>query len=148
MTTVPPRECGGREAHHEQPAATQPTTHALLLAGTLATMLALTACSQNSSGTPTPAEGTTETTTTSTTTSSTASTSPIADIDPCALLTPTERTQLGGLGEPKMGPSSSGKSCDWSAGSSHGMAVELNDKLGIQDLKDPGGTSVDLTVNG
>jgi len=47
-----------------------------------------------------------------------------------------------------MGPSSSGKSCDWSAGSSHGMAVELNDKLGIQDLKDPGGTSVDLTVNG
>ena len=148
MTTVPPRECGGREAHHEQPAATQPTTHALLLAGTLATTLALTACSQNSSGTPTPAEGTTETTTTSTTTSSTASTSPIADIDPCALLTPTERTQLGGLGEPKMGPSSSGKSCDWSAGSSHGMAVELNDKLGIQDLKDPGGTSVDLTVNG
>ena len=117
------------------------------LAGALAAALALTACSQSNSGTPTPAQGATETTTTSTTTSSTASASPITDIDPCDLLTPDERSQLGGLDEGKR-EDLGGIGCTWGASGSHRTSVTLSDKLGIQDLQDPGGTSVEITVNG
>ena len=152
MPTVPTYECGGREAHrHEHPAATRPTTRALSLAWALTAALTLTACSQSSSGTPTPTQGTTaETTTTSakTSTSNTASATPITDIDPCTLLNPDERAQLGNLGEGERKDLLGALGCDWGAGASHHVTIDLNDKLGIQDLRDPGGTSVDLTVNG
>jgi len=144
-------ECGGWEAHrHEHPAAARPITRTLSLAGALATTLALTACSQSSSGTPTPQDTTEATTTTSAkaNTSNTASASPIADIDPCTLLTPDERTQLGGLGEGERKDLLGAPGCSWLASGKHRIGIDLNDKLGINDLKDPGGTSIDLTVNG
>ena len=149
MTTVPTCECGGREAHYyEHPAATQPTTRTLLMAGALATVLALTACSQSNSGTPTPAQGATETTTTSTTTSSTASASPITDIDPCTLLSSTERAQLGNLGEGERNDLGGGIGCGWAASGSHRATVVLNDKLSLDDFAKPGDQVIDFTVNG
>ena len=145
------RECGGREAHYyEHPAATQPTTRALSMAGVLATTLALTACAQSSNGTPTPAQGTTATNTASaeTSASNTASDSPIADIDPCSLLTSTERMQIGGLTEGERQDLAGGVGCSWLASGSHSIILDLNGKLGLQSLDDSTGTSVDLTVNG
>ena len=124
------------------------TTRVMSLAGVLAAALALTACSQSSSGTPTPQDTTAETTTSAKASpSNTASTSPIADINPRDLLTPTERTQLGGLGEGER-KDVGGIGCSWGASGSHRTAIILNDKLSIQDLNDPAGTSVDITVNG
>ena len=150
MTTLPTYECGGRKAHHhESPAATQPTTRTLSLAGALTAALVLTACSQNSSGTPTPQNtGAEATTSAKASTSNTASATPITDIDPCTLLNPTERTQLGGLGEGERRDLGGGIGCSWLASGKHRIGINLNDKLGIQDLKDPGGTSIELTVNG
>ena len=126
------------------------STRVVSLAGALATALALTACSQSSNGTPTPQDTTEATTSTTTKTgaSSTASASPIADIDPCDLLTPDERAQLGGLGEGERKDLAGGIGCSWGASGSHRIGINLNDNLGIQDLKDPGGTGIDLTVNG
>ena len=124
------------------------TTRALSLAGALATALALTACSQSSNGTPTP-QDTTETTTTSAeaSASSTTSASPIADIDPCDLLTPAERTQLGSLGEGER-KDLGGIGCSWGASGSHRVAIVLSDELSVDELPQPGEQVIDFTVNG
>ena len=126
------------------------TPRAMSLAGVLAVALALTACSQSSSGTPTPQNTTAETTTTSAkaSTSNTASTSPIADIDPCTLLSSTERAQLGNLGEGERNDLGGGIGCGWAASGSHRATVVLNDKLSLDDFAKPGDQVIDFTVNG
>ena len=123
------------------------TNRVVSLTGAIAAALVLVACSQSSSGTPTPQDTTAETTTsTKTSTSNAASTVPIADIDPCTLLTPTERTQLGNLGEGER-KDLGGIGCAWSAGPSHRVAIVLSDKLGLDEVAKPGEEVIDYAVN-
>jgi hypothetical protein len=116
--------------------------------------LSLASCSEQQPGSPrasdttTGASPTTKTSSSMSTTTSTAApsgSSPLAAIDPCGLLTDSERSQLGvAAGKPKKTLESKG--CDWNKSGDFAFTVGLSPEHGVKDGNYHGQTLVPVTV--
>lgn len=111
----------------------------------------LVACSSQDPGIPRASDNTTTTRETGSSTTSkgkptTANVpSPLGNIDPCDLLSDSDRTTLGvAPGEPKKFAGARG--CDWMKSADFGISIGLDHDLGLKDGNYQGGTPTPITI--
>ncbi|SDD19890.1 DUF3558 domain-containing protein [Actinokineospora iranica] len=105
-------------------------------------LLTVAACSTDTPGTPVPGASTFPTDTTTapkrpTSTTTKPADSPLADIDPCDLLTEEGKTQLGVSGPGEPDDTGSGRNCVWRLRGPERTFIfdaGVNDKYGLNDL--------------